>query len=459
MFREEDFIIGKSGKSIFGIPAVGDLIISIEANDKDCAINLPFVMRSDSGLDEKKFEAAINRVIRENDALRAVAYMDEKGEGASFFSGVFNTGKDFTSGCKVRFLKEYTYRLEPVEVDGEYEECRSKVLSMINASIRKRMDIENDVPFRIDVYKSSSDSSKYWLAFYVNHYVCDPSTLAMMIKAIFGYYFNEDMQQVFGAGSSFMEYLEEISDESADSRSRELAEFWEKEYEGYQPVVLSRRETKDLTGLPKEIVFSRDILASLAEKNSTSIFNVVLFLYHMAYRIIFGTNDSSVAFAVNGRKEKQYVTTLGCFIQVVNSRLVAGDSESVADVIKRLRKTVSAASSKSSPVMEYKSPFIISYQEVKDLGTDKMPFEPEVVDTSYLAAPGIAFTISEGSDHVIGGAVIDANYYSGKNVKAIADLVLALQDKLGEMEGDPTVGELLSGMKLNEDADFEVIDI
>ena len=131
MFREEDFIIGKSGKSIFGIPAVGDLIISIEANDKDCAMNLPFVMRSDSGLDEKKFEAAVNRVIRENDALRAVAYMGEKGERASFFSGVFNTGKDFTSGCKVRFAEggdktrilDYMRSISPgvtIADDGEF---------------------------------------------------------------------------------------------------------------------------------------------------------------------------------------------------------------------------------------------------------------------------------------------------------------------------------------------------
>lgn len=458
MFREEDFLISSSGKSIFPLPSVGELIISLEANNSECAMNLPFVMRSDIGLDEKKFGEAVNRVIRENDAMRAVAYMEGKGEGPSSFRGVFNIERNFTLNCKVRFLREYTYELAPVTVDGEYEECRRKVISLINASIRKRMDIGNSVPFRIDVYKSS-DSSRYWLAFYVNHYVFDPQSLAMMIKAIFGYYFNEDMPQMFGTGSSFMEYLEEISDVSESLRMRELAEFWEKEYEGYKPVVLRKRETKDIEGLPKEIVFNTDILADTAEKNSTSIFNVVLFLYHMAYRIIFDTNDSSVAFTVSGRKEKKYVTTLGCFAQVVNSRLIAEGSESVADVFKRLRKNISEANTKSSPVMEYRSPFNISYQEVRDLGTDKMPFEPEVVDTSYLAAPGIAFTVSEGSDYVVSGAVIDTNYYSGKNARAIADLVIGIQNKLGEMEGDPTIGELLSGMTLNEDTDFESIDI
>ena len=438
--------------------------MQLEKYNDDCAMNLPFAIKMREKIDAERLENALNRVIAENDVLRVVAChrksVAAEDECFDNLEGIFmSSGSDDggTEGIRVRFLKEYHYSLTVREVEGKtYVERVRNALQTVNSDIRTRMDIESNIPARLKVYRV--DENEYWIVFYMQHYVCDPPTLAMYMRAVFGYYLNPDAPQIFGTEASYMDYLSETENFENTAEGYRAQEFWEKEYSDYSPVVLERKTAADREEMPKGFLFDRDRLSVIAKNYHTSIFNVVMLIFHLAYCRIY-SEDTSVSFAVNGRREKKYQTVMGCFTEVVSSRLKIEREMTFTELHSALRRSISKATEHSSPHLNYNSPFIISYQDRRGLtGNGSLPESPEL-DLSYLLPPGIAFTLAEIDDTVEGSAVMDTGYYSGRDVRDIVDVCMQIQDMLPESRDGMTAGELLDRITVPDGIAVESIEI
>ena len=224
MFQENDFMTDRKGRSVFRTPYMSDMLLQVEEEIPSCAMNrqrrtkyahllfwgqvtlppasefvpkgytsnLPFCLKIGQKVDAVRLGRAVDRVIAENDALRAVAVLEKK-NGSKY------------SESKVRFLKQYHYEIPLKIISGaDKEEKTNNAMEILNRDLRTRMDIERDIPLRIRLYQL--DENEYWLAFAVHHYICDPTTLSMCVKAVLSYYFNENSAQVFGTDSSFIQY-------------------------------------------------------------------------------------------------------------------------------------------------------------------------------------------------------------------------------------------------------------
>lgn len=360
------YIKDKNGRYEF---PVDGLLISMldnynEDSGMDCTYNLTVQMGLYGKLDIARMEKAFNRIIAENDSLRA----SFSKKGNEYF---------------IRIRESYELSLSITNIDGDTKEDRKKeAYKQAKIVSDKAIDVYNSVGFMVDVLKIDEDEHLMVMNFH--HALSDGTTLGILIATLLEYYKNEEV--VFPKSSgTFLEYINEEYEFLNSDLSKEEKKFWEDKFESYKPSEYTIDENEELTEscLLSHILLNKDELTAIAKKNKTSLFNIVVTIYLMAISKIEGRNDVALSYLLAARNNPKYKTTYGFITRPTNIRYTFSNEEKFEDIHKRIRMEIAKGVSNyrtSSPYV--RDGYILAYQNQND-GMELPVFEGKPIDLSF----------------------------------------------------------------------------
>lgn len=457
MFNEDICVKNSEGKYLFDLPAVGAILLDLEHNEKSCTMNIPVCMKLKMPLDKEKLEKCVNDIIVKNDALRMSVHPDCKKDE---FTDLIFDGKA-KSEYKLWFRKEYEFRLDAVKAEGsDIEEKRADAKRIISEAVNERIDVFNDVPFRLKVVEVADDENLIFLA--VHHSLCDPPTLALLLKSIMGAYFAPSSSEKAEASTAYMEHLESLEKMKGSEKYENTNAYWNETFKGFTALKASRLSDGDSDGRDFNFMLDKKKLSQVAKANKTSVFNVAVLIFHLAFLIQYGSYDTALTYAFNARKDKSLAGVMGSFIEAVNSRVLMESSQKIEDLHRIVRTAVADGVAKDSAETGCYSPLMLSYQDLSAMGMQQDDtsgiMESVSLEIPKLYAPGMGFTIMETPDSLFGNAVYNKEFFTSEVVWRFIELFGELQDIISE-QPYLTVGELVERFGSSENSNCELIEI
>ena len=457
MFNEDICVRNSEGKFLFELPAVGALLLDLEHNEKSCTMNIPVCMKLKMPLDKAKLEKCVNDIIVKNDALRMSVHHDYRPDE---FTDLIFDGK-VSSEYKLWFRKEYKFRLVTVKAEGDsIDEKREDAKRIISGAVNERIDVFNDVPFRLRVVEVADDEN--WIFLAVHHSLCDPPTLALLLKSILGAYFAPASDEKAEVSTAYMEHLDSLEKMKDSEKYDRTKAFWSETFKGFTALKASRLSDGDSDGKDFQFMLDKKKLSEVAKANKTSVFNVAVLIFHLAFLIQYGSYDTALTYAFNARKDKSLAGVMGSFIEAVNSRVFMDKSQKIEDLHKIVRKAVADGVANDSAETGCYSPLMLSYQELAAMGMQEggasSVLEPVSLEVPKLYAPGMGFTIMETADALCGNAVYNKEFFTSEVVWRFIELFKELEDIISE-QPYLTVGELVEKFGASKNSNCELIEI
>ena len=341
------FQIEKDGKVLYPLTELANKIMKTDLSNKeerDCKWNLCIALKLSGTLDMEKLQTSFERIISENDALHSKICM------------VYEE-------YYLYIADSYDFRLKKRQVDSIKTAIHE---SRIFGSIP--MDIVSQIPLDVVVY--SVNEMENLLLIKTHHVITDATSLILIVKNFIKYYSNPDEI----CNSSFGSYLEFMQEEQlfeTTQKANNEIDYWKKEFQGYSPIrfPIDNLSTNGPSYNIANFSFHSKKLQRLAKQEKTSVFNLVLATFHLAFAKVNHVSDTAINYLFENRMNSKYQGTIGCLTRAIANRYVFDDDEVIGSIHKKMRTKISTGFNNRKKSLQYDyfmSDFIISYQTINE---------------------------------------------------------------------------------------------
>lgn len=307
---------------------------------RDCKWNLCLAFKILGEISIEHLKKSVTRVIRENKAMH--------------------------SKITIKNGKYYIY-------DDEFQNYNIRIYqveSMNQAITEARkygsipIDVFNNIPIEAVLFQISHKENLLLLK--THHVIADATSLILIVKNIIKYYISPNMKEIPEYGSYF-EFMNSEEEFAKTDKAKKETIFWEQEFAGYKPIRFSTDYSK-ANGPSYNIgrfSFDTKRLQSVAKKYKTSVFNVVLTIFHLAFAKINNVSDTALYYLFENRLEPKYGETIGCITRAIANRYTFEENEIIDSMHKKMRNKIATGFNnreKSLRFDHFVSDFVISYQ-------------------------------------------------------------------------------------------------
>lgn len=386
---------------------------------KDSCANCLAMFKIHGEIDMDRLEAAVQKTIDNDPALRLVFETDESGEVYQHLGG------------------EYEYRLDLRDIssaDDPQAELKKQMFTMIDCHTH----FDGSFMFNFTLFRMAEH--EYLFVSCVNHIISDGTSNSIIAKKIIANYNGaEDKEEKL----TYTDYLEETARLEESGGLEEQKKYWEKECEGYEnKIVFPTGERKKY---PARILQKIDTAAvrEIASRYSVSTASVNLFLCHLAFSAALGSDDIAINVAEQNRSRK-YRRTIGTFAITLFHRVrFTEDTElhkALTDSFAKLNENFD----NSRVVAPKKTPFIFSYENFIGKGNEGLKMGDAAVE-SYMGTLEakvwniFSMLIFEGDSEIIYKVGYDEEVFTEKIISDLKKYFKAGIDAL--LGADITYGE------------------
>lgn len=373
-------------------------------------------------LNYPKLEKAVQKLVKESDAMRFVFERDEK-----------------TKKLYMKVLDSFTYKLDIRDAKGATKEEKEEYIKQdfFDATSKIEYLPDGKVKWCCILYRYSETEHGLW--FGMSHLLADGLSVTNALTRIVLRYNGIPLPPM----SSFLDYIKEQYKLEEDPEYKKLrAEFAESIKDYKPPVDYSKYGTNE--SRYRELV-TLDIsgLRKFARSNKMSLFHCTLFMFHAAITATYKANDSLIGVAVGVRKLKN-MSAIGEFLTGYIDRNIFESNDSMKEMAVRCKQRYLAESKKDLALYDlfrHGTEFILSYQnfgdDSKSIKFGKAVAKPydnidEFVKPFHWAS--LSLDAYESGDELALMAGLDNDLLSGetlermKNAFIIANRVLSGED-------------------------------
>ncbi len=307
---------------------------------RDCKWNLCLAFKILGEISIERLEISITRLIMENEAMR--------------------------SKISVKNGKYYIY-------DEEFQNCSIviKQVKSINQAISEAkkygsipIDVFNNIPIEVVLFQISHKENLLLLK--AHHVITDATSLLLIVKKIIKYYIAPNVEEEPRHGS-YYEFMKEEEEFAKTNKAVKEIAFWDQEFAEYKPIRFPIDYSKENGPSYNIARFSFDTkrLQNVARKYKTSVFNVVLTIFHLAFAKINNVSDTALYYLFENRLDPKYRETIGCITRAIANRYTFKENETIESIHKKMRNKISTGfinREKSLRFDHFVSDFVISYQ-------------------------------------------------------------------------------------------------
>lgn len=364
-------------------------------------------------LDYNAFEKAIERVINENDQLRAIC-VEKDGE---YYQ---------------KIIKHIDFKLKITEAEGNTFEGKVAFATALAKKICERpYDIFNELSYEFSIIKISDDDNIFMAS--AHHWIGDGTSLGIIFNEVLNYYLHPDTPHE--EKSMFIDFVREIEEFAKTPKGEKQKEYWAEEFAGYEKFdfdKINMGEPSD--GIDKSFVIPMSAIDEASRKYKATRFCVFHMALHVAVSLFTGKYDTVIG-ATSANRSLKYMKCVGFFARPVPIRInIKDDDDKLLDLLNITSKKFSKGLSnlKTADFLDI-LPFINPYQNFIPSGNKvKQEIESEKLKFPLERTFDIGFVqVVESDDKLI---VI----MSGNGSIVTNDFIKALQKYL------PAVFELLA---------------
>lgn len=417
-------------------------------------MNLPFILYLKGTMDVKRLENSIKKVMNA-EALHTYLTV----EGSTFYANVRDN---------------YSFVLEVEDAIGTSESEKLEYVSNFSKSkALEPLPLFNSEKNQSYFKLFRIDEEYHILLMIVHHTFLDFGAIMIAMNHIFGYY-NDDNFKI-PEGSEVSKFINEETAFYQTEDAKKEDEFWSKSLANVKkPTLIAESKSLNTKPINKEeliALFNRAELESIATKNRTSMFNIIMLIIHMAIAKVNGTNDTLTQYAISNRSDREYRFTLGCLTRVLNNPVTFDDDMNTFDLNKLMRKKMGDGYQNrhvAGKTILGSIPYVIANEDMKDLDVFPMfngsPVKFDLVSSSRSLKFIIFLILPVGTDNVAIKISTDVTSYGKHSMELINAIKLAGQfltkypNRTFEdfMRKDITLDTLSI---LDSDDDIEIIEI
>lgn len=317
--KQYEYYTDKEGKSIFpagtlqAYHVLDELRASEESGERKGYGNIGVGLRLEEHIvDYDLLEAALNRVINENDQLRSVCV------------------RDGDSICQ-KVISKLDFHLDVIEAHGNDPEEKLKwAMEYSTAELAKPMDFFNDVMYKIFLIRLADNDSI--LIIIAQHWIGDGTSLSIVFNSTLRYYLHPESEDI--APPKFIDYLKEQNEFLESEAGKAQIEYWNEALSGYEPYDFDSIDFGEATdGSDRIFTIPLDLIKTVAKKYKATRFNAFHFALHIAVSMYTGKYDTVIG-ASSANRTMKYINTVGFFAKPVLVRVkINSDSDKLSDLL------------------------------------------------------------------------------------------------------------------------------
>ncbi len=282
-------------------------------NPASLAYNMPYMVRLEGRIDRRRLQDAFNRLVQRHESFRTC------------FRMVGNDVMQFIAG-------DIDFRLEDIEP-------RKGIPSM--AGFVRPFPLDAAPLIRAGLCQLSAEEG--YLMLDMHHIISDGMSQNVIIKDFLAFYNGEERPVLTLQYKDFSHWQQ--SDQRKE-KIRHQKEFWLKEFAG-EPGVLQlptdspRPAVKNFDGASLELGIGPDEIAtlkSLADKEGSTLFMVLLALYNVLLHKLSGQDDIVIGTPVAGRPHTDLEKMVGMFVNTLSLRNFISRDYSFRDLLRVVRR-------------------------------------------------------------------------------------------------------------------------
>ena len=328
---------------LFGLQEV---TISLTRGD-DTSLISPCGIFIKGVLNFAKLEKAIQKLVKESDAMRFVFERDEK-----------------TNKLYQRVLDSYTYTLDVREAVGETNEEKEEYVKNDFFEATRKIEYlpDGNVKWCCILYRYSDKEHSLW--FGMSHVLADGLSVINAITRIVLRYNGIPLQPM----SSFLDYIKEQYKLEEDPEYKKMRAELAASIKDYVPPVDYSKCGATESRYRELVTLDASALKKFARSNKMSLFHCTLFMFHAAVAATYKANDSLIGVAVGVRKLKN-ISSIGEFMTGYMDRNIFECNDSMQEMAVRCKKRYLAESKKDVALYDlfrHGTEFILSYQNFGD---------------------------------------------------------------------------------------------
>ncbi len=370
--------------------------------ERDGKMNIGLGMRLFGEFDYQRAEKAVQKIFDYNEALRVVC-VEEENEYVQ------------------RVLDDYIFKLNVIEAT-DYESAVKETYDRI----KEPMDFVNDVMMKVYLYRISDE--EHLIVFNIHHLISDGKVFQIVAKRFLEYYANPEAGRDENT-NSFFEFLEEEEAYLASDDGKAELQYWKDELEGNTRLEFFKDESNenfDSTTVGT-CVFEKKMMNELAQREKTSIFNIMLLAYHVAISGIHNSDDTTVGFSCANRTNKKYWDTVGYLSRAVQNRLIIKDEDKLSDLLRfNTKKMDSNIAHQRTSHLNQDTQFYIAISNYST-GAKAPKFNGIDIETKDFQVPRklnfVTMLVKETKDKVYGALVCDTEMYGRERINRFKDIM------------------------------------
>lgn len=331
-------------------------------------------------------------------------------------------------GCFFKFDDSLDTKVRVFETTSEKE-----AKDLISEYCKKPVDImKNTVPEFL-IYRINEESS--YLLFKISHIISDGWSLNLIFNEIVSLYENDsnDINEI----KDFFDYSVEDESRLSTDLGYSLIESIKEKISWMDKRLEKRFMTNDVN-FYEFMMFDKEekeLITNLAKKNKTSLFNVILSIYHRTIQEYTGYKKSQISVMLGNREDSDFSNTVGLFARSLISNYQNLYADSIDDTIQRLKKSVaelhkgqfcsigSCIGHEGKNTFEDFVDFQITYQNFRNsnMNSSELKFQPNMLPVSEPVCP-MTIIFFESSSSILSTIQYDNNYFNKEEINKFINI-------------------------------------
>ncbi len=273
-------------------------------------------------IDFERMKTSLNRVIEENETLRAICV---------------NHGEYYTQ----KILSHYKAPLDVIYAEGETKQ--EKLDNAIKFAIeqrKKRFNVFEEISHKEMIINISEDYNIFFII--IQHWLGDDTSLGLIWNQISRYYLEPEAETI--PHVSYIDYVKDCEEYMKSPKGISQKQYWQKQMDGYKPYDTSCFSYGDAgDGWDKIYNIPMDNIQKIVKETKSTNFLVFEMALQASLSILTGRKDTMIGF-ISANRSLKYARTIGYVSRKIPSRLYieenAGLREILATSVKNFSKSL-----------------------------------------------------------------------------------------------------------------------
>ena len=262
--------------------------------------NMPFCWILEGNIDPSRLETAVRKMIRRQDTLRTCF-----------------AARDGKVLQKVYYHLEYHLEYREMEKDSKQD------IDVIFNDFIYSFDLDQLPLWRMELVQV--EKNKQLLFFDIHHIVCDGTSVDVLLHDLMTFYHGGELP---GLEYQYVDFTLWQNEQWKTQRIKRQEQYWLQAFEGELPILdlptdYPRSKETRIAGTNMEFNIGNDLttkLNQLAARNDTTLYVVLLAVYHVLLSKYTNQEDIIVGSALSGRSHQEFNHIIGMFVNTLALR-------------------------------------------------------------------------------------------------------------------------------------------